>query len=432
MVGGLQDPVLAKPGHQPRDAVRAVLRLLPASNCLLQERPVGLHAHDRHRHCLDLAWVDAVGVRHVDSPERVHRLPEHRLSHHVELAGVLHPAHLVPDAVGIVPIPPQFDLGGAPAPFVLVVELVDVHKTTVVLSPGIGLVGRPNRFPEASLPQTICRWEGWIENFQKVGGVGGAAQRTMTPMNDLAHRPIDRMASEWEAIGRSEDSRLALQLLAASEPAIASAGVSDLGQLVDSLRCSGSGPESVRADAAFVIRAMLRSEAVHPMIGRAILQALVPGLVTVARRLSWGAGGEWEGPAWFFSDAVATAWEVISEWQGQDRRYAVLDLLSAVRCRLRRQLLRHRQRGDQAVGGLDVDVFARPTWSSGTTDLDELVRAIDELDGRGIDPGDAALLYANRVLGMSVSELSRLTGRSRRHVAGGRDRAAQEIARECA
>jgi len=254
----------------------------------------------------------------------------------------------------------------------------------------------------------------------------------MIRMDQLAHRPIDQMGAEWEAMGRSADSRAALERLAEHEPAIASLGVGNLGELVDSLRRSGRGSDLDRAQAAFVVRAMLRSEAAHPMVGRAILQAVVPGLVTVARRLSWGTGGEWDSPASFFSDLVATAWEVIAEWEGQDRRYAVLDLLSAVRCRLRRQLLRHRQRCDQTVTGFDLDACGHASWSSGTTDLEELVRAIDDLDGRGIDSHDAALLYANRVLGLSVSELARLTGWSRRHVAGGRDRAAQEVARECA
>ncbi len=80
------------------------------------------------------------------------------------------------------------------------------------------------------------------------------------------------------------------------------------------------------------------------MIPRALLQALVPGLLSVAKRLSWGRGGDWESGGPFFSDLVTTAWEVIADWAGQDRPYAALDLLSAIRCRSRRQLVAHRLR----------------------------------------------------------------------------------------
>ena len=66
--------------------------------------------------------------------------------------------------------------------------------------------------------------------------------------------------------------------------------------------------------------------------------ALVPGLIIVARKLQWGKGGDWRDGSEFFGDVLATTWLVLQEWSGQDRPYAVLDLLSAIRCRLRRQL----------------------------------------------------------------------------------------------
>ncbi|HEX3946744.1 MAG TPA: hypothetical protein VHW47_03525 [Acidimicrobiales bacterium] len=244
-------------------------------------------------------------------------------------------------------------------------------------------------------------------------------------MADRALRPIDRLTDDWHAASRSAESKEALRLLAEAEPAVAATGAADLADLVCSLRA----PEETgaREQAAGVIRAMLRSQAVHPLVPRALLQAILPGLVSVARRLSWGAGGDWSGGGAFFVDVTTTAWEVIVSWAGQDRAYAVLDLLAAVRCRLRRQLLNQRAARDRVVPGLDPEALPPASWRNGSSDLDELARTLDDLSGNGLDPVDAAILYGNGVLGLSITELSRLSGLSRRCLGGRLHRALQEI-----
>jgi hypothetical protein len=87
---------------------------------------------------------------------------------------------------------------------------------------------------------------------------------------------------------------------------------------------------------------MLREADVRRLIVRCLIQALLPGLLTVAKRLRWGQGGDWDDGSEFFSETLSTTWMVLFEWSGQDRPYAVLDLLSAIRCRMRRQLFRAR------------------------------------------------------------------------------------------
>jgi AcrR family transcriptional regulator len=124
---------------------------------------------------------------------------------------------------------------------------------------------------------------------------------------------------------------------------------------------------------------------------------------------------------------LTTAWEVIVEWAGEDRPYAVLDLLSAVRCRLRRRLLGHRARGTRLVPVPDPDVLSPAAPGPGASGADELARAIDQLEGRGLDSADAAVLYAHRVLGYTLTELSALTGKSRRHLGDRRDRAVRAL-----
>ncbi|HUZ09718.1 MAG TPA: hypothetical protein VMU76_06070 [Acidimicrobiales bacterium] len=244
-------------------------------------------------------------------------------------------------------------------------------------------------------------------------------------MTHLRIRPIDQLTAEWEGVSRGPESRRAVALLGVAEPAIGALGVHDLGELVSALRRASGAAD--RVDAARVVQAMLRSQSVHPLVPRTILQAVVPGLVSVARRLAWGSGGDWDDGGTFFADLIATTWEIIVAWSGQDRDYAVLDLLSAVRCRLRRQLLQQRSAQDQLELGLDADdaVLGRPGHD--TSDLDLLASTIDDLTGRGLDRSDAAVLYGTRVLGLSICELAQLTGRSRRHLAQRRQRAERQL-----
>lgn len=251
---------------------------------------------------------------------------------------------------------------------------------------------------------------------------------TVPPMVSVALRPMDQLSRDWDADCRSGESKEALRLLASAEPEVAAVGARDLGELVRSLR-AGAGPGQptvARARSAAVLRAMLRSQGVHPLVPRAVLQAMLPGLVGVARRLAWGAGGEWADGGAFFVDVITTAWEVIVEWAGDDREYAVLDVLSAVRCRLRRQLLRHRALAVRAAP-TSVDSSSASPWRQGGSDLDELAKAIEDATGTGLDGTDASVLYAHRVLGYSLTELSRLTGRSRRYLSERRDRAVRAL-----
>lgn len=246
-------------------------------------------------------------------------------------------------------------------------------------------------------------------------------------MPTVTLRPLDQLTREWDTQCHSPASRHAFRRLVDTEPSVAAlarSGARDLGDLVAALRPDGAGWH--RDQAAAVFRALLRSQSSHPLVVRATLQAVLPGLVSVARRLSWGAGGEWEDGGSFLVDTITTAWEVITEWTGQDRRYAVLDLLSAVRCRMRRQLMRHRSLSSHVIPVAGASELAEPA-TPGRSAPEELAKALDDLAGRGLDTADAAVLYANRVLGYSITELSSMTGRSRRHLGERRDRAAQVL-----
>ncbi len=250
-------------------------------------------------------------------------------------------------------------------------------------------------------------------------------------MTTDALRPLDRLVEDWEARRHSQASKEALRALARLEPDVARVGAVDLGDLVEALVGSPTGAARAgrepgdRDRAAALFRATLRSGSVHPLVPRALVQALVPGLIGVARRLAWGQGGEWAGQGAFFVDTITTAWEVVEGWCGQDRTYAVLDVLSAVRCRLRRRIRRHHDLLRTERPATDDERLSESATAGGS-DVEELARAI-ERERLRLDAGDAAVLYAHRVLGYSLSELSACSGHSRRFLAARRDRAASAL-----
>ncbi len=180
-----------------------------------------------------------------------------------------------------------------------------------------------------------------------------------------------------------------------------------------------------REEAARLVRVLLREADADPFICRMLVQVLVPGLVMVAGKLRWGRGGEWQDGEDFFAELVSTTWLVLREWSGQDRPYAALDLLSAIRCRLRRQLFRSKELGGRAA--LLAPDEAAAGASRTETDLDELARTLIDLHRDGMRPEEVQILYAHHVMGYSMAELATLTGRDRRALYARRDRGLRRL-----
>lgn len=240
--------------------------------------------------------------------------------------------------------------------------------------------------------------------------------------------PIVQLNSEWNTLGRSGAAVRALHLLAERDEHLALLvhGAATSAPplcptpcaLIEHMREARGHRD--REEAAHVVRVMLREGPADPLVARFLVQALVPGLLTVAKRLRWGKGGDWEDGSAFFSEMLSTTWAVLVEWSGQDRPYAVLDLLSAIRCRLRRQLFRARDLSQQMVP-LTPDVTdARGTRTE--TDLEVLARTLLDLRRDGMRDEDVEVLYAHHVLGYSIAELAVVTGRDRRSLYARRDR----------
>jgi DNA-directed RNA polymerase specialized sigma24 family protein len=247
---------------------------------------------------------------------------------------------------------------------------------------------------------------------------------------------IDQMASEWSAIGRSRAAVRSLReiacrdvglslLVLGSEDGSGPAPCSTPFDLVEHMRRATGRRQ--REEAARFIRVLLREAGADPFLCRMLVQALIPGLVTVAGKLQWGRGGEWQDGEEFFGELLSTTWLVLQEWSGQDRPYAVLDLLSAIRCRLRRQLFRSKE-VDSRSAEFGPDMADEGPGTSGReTDLEELARLLVELQRDGMRTDDVQVLYAHHVLGYSIAELSTLTGRNRRALYARRDRGQRRL-----
>ncbi len=164
---------------------------------------------------------------------------------------------------------------------------------------------------------------------------------------------IAQLRREWQRSGRSPDAVCALARLRDRHPDLNLEGLDDLYDVVRALEIRGGRTVLERAE---IVTALLE-EASDPRVHRALLQTLVPGVVSVCRQLRFGQGIIVD-PGETFAVALGFLSELLVDWAGQHRAYAAPDVLSALRGRLRRWLLKEKGAAAQ-VSTFDVmDVAA--------------------------------------------------------------------------
>ena len=164
---------------------------------------------------------------------------------------------------------------------------------------------------------------------------------------------IAQLRREWQRSGRSPDAVCALARLRDRHPDLNLEGLDDLYDVVRALEIRGGRTVLERAE---IVTALLE-EASDPRVHRALLQTLVPGVVSVCRQLRFGQGIIVD-PGETFAVALGFLSELLVDWAGQHRAYAAPDVLSALRGRLRRWLLKEKGAAAQ-VSAFDVmDVAA--------------------------------------------------------------------------
>lgn len=197
----------------------------------------------------------------------------------------------------------------------------------------------------------------------------------MTSSHDL----LDQLRREWRRHGRTPAAQRAAETFRDHHPTLALHGVLDLCDLVAALDRHGGRTVDERA----AIVAALLSDARDPQLHRALLQTLLPGVVSVCRQLRFGDGVV-ERPSDLTDEAIVVCSELLQQWAGQVRPYAGPDVLSALRGRLRRWLLKEKA-SRQSVNAVDTDRAAN--------DDDGILRELRaQLDGE--HAATAALVYA--------------------------------------
>lgn len=149
---------------------------------------------------------------------------------------------------------------------------------------------------------------------------------------------LGQLRRDWLRTGRTPNSQRAFAMLATRWPGLPLAGLNDLGDVVDALERRSGLTMLEKAD---VLKALL-VESHDPEISRALLQTLLPGIISTCRQLRFGEGIVAE-PSEMLAVAIATCTELIHNWAGQYRQFCAPDLLSALRGRLRRWMLKEKE-----------------------------------------------------------------------------------------
>jgi DNA-directed RNA polymerase specialized sigma24 family protein len=223
----------------------------------------------------------------------------------------------------------------------------------------------------------------------------------------MAHASFELLRDQWSSFSGSSVSGHALRELARREASVRVLGCRDLGDLVEVISGRGRRLDAIAADRTIGI--LVANQTIDPMIAVAVVVTLTPGLKALARRMDWGAGGPWGEAEAFSGELLTTAWEVVSDWSGRRQEFMTPAILTAVRKRLARQ-----------VRSWKREVSRRIEWSKiaepeGVTEsaIEELARLLDHAADHVISRGDASLIYAHRVLGLTMVEMAAITGRNR-------------------
>lgn len=210
---------------------------------------------------------------------------------------------------------------------------------------------------------------------------------------------------DWNDAGRSRTARAALEHWGARDPALAA--FETPADLV--ARCQERDDGDHDRDA--ILAALLVDAGTDPWAVRTLLQALLPGLASVARRATAFVGGRW--PVWNGLDeldqhVVVVAYERITivslerpVWVARAIVDGTWQRVRAYARRSRRQAHCHAALAE--VGNLGV--------TASRTAAEELAAVLSDAVKRGrIERFDAGLIYRSRLAGERMEDLARGSG----------------------
>ena len=203
---------------------------------------------------------------------------------------------------------------------------------------------------------------------------------------------LQQLRRDWDRERTSPASREARTRLHQRHPDLDLDFHGDMGDVLTLLESRGG---RCVLDKARLLEAML-VEGDLPFMRRALLQTLLPGIVSTCRQLRFGEGII-DDPIEVLATAISLCAELIVDWAGQQRPFAGPDLLSALRGRLRRWLLKEKeaQRATAPFDGLDA----------ASNDASGLLTRLEQLRG-GEHDRLVRLTYARVFEGISLRNLA--------------------------
>ena len=217
----------------------------------------------------------------------------------------------------------------------------------------------------------------------------------MSSMEQAILKTLDR---EWQISGRQASAREAARHLVQRHPETL-ARCRDLSEVIGTLRLKP-------VDQYLVLTTMLEKAHEYADLKRGLLQALLPGIPGLAKRLDWGSPTF--SPEECLSELVVALWEIIDLWAGQHRDYVAKDLLSAARLRCSRRIIALRPQAKRIPHEIadQLDAFGDVEWRLGTLAAFKILRNDQE----------TRAAFAQAALGYSASETADLLGVSVRSV----------------
>lgn len=238
-------------------------------------------------------------------------------------------------------------------------------------------------------------------------------------------RLFEALDAEWAVVGASPSARDAFGRWVIVEPALAA-----MASPAEAVRsCRAATP----ADAAAVLGALLR-HAEEPLAARAVLQAVVPALRSLAARRVGGshqpARETWQAGEDFEADVVEVALRRIAALAGTSPTWPAQAICEWTWMTLRAGLVRSSRwatpasLNDEVADAVVANVVASPARSGAEAVALAVVGAVR---AQRLAVDDARVIYATRVLGHSPAELARAQGRRVRTVRAQRVRAERRL-----
>jgi len=239
--------------------------------------------------------------------------------------------------------------------------------------------------------RTLARMKYALLHGGELGTTHCARESQLAPMTTTPDL-LSSLRADWRRYGAGPAARASARAFARRHASLDLDFVEDLVDVVALLE--SRGPRKV-LERARLVQALLE-DARDPLIHRALVQTLLPGVVSVCRQLRFGDGIV-DDPSETLAIAVTLVGELTSDWAGQSRPYAAPDLLSALRGRLRRYLLKEKETRRALTRNGAVE-FASPTNSTLETRLEQLCGTPHERLAR--------LTYARVFEGVSLKTLA--------------------------